>query len=186
MGESVNPEYVQPPTRVDGPITLAAPDARWESQYAEEERSIRSVLGARALQVEHIGSTSIPGLAAKPILDIVLAVADPAEERAYVPDLAAVGYVLHVREPEWHEHRLLKRRSPGVNLHVFARGDSEIERLVVFRDRLRANADDRDRYEAVKRELAKQSWTHVQDYADAKSTVVEQILSRAVQEHRPA
>jgi GrpB-like predicted nucleotidyltransferase (UPF0157 family) len=129
--------------------------------------------------VEHVGSTSVPGLAAKPIIDIALVVTDSRDEAAYVPDLEAVGYVLHVREPDWHEHRLLKRDEPAVNLHVFSAESAEVDRMVQFRDRLRSRPDQRALYERTKRELAARHWTHVQNYADAKSAVVEQILSSA-------
>ena len=120
----------------------------------------------------------MPGLAAKPIIDIVLAVADSADESAYVPALEQAGYVLSIREPDWHEHRLLKGNDPTVNLHVFSHGSSEVERMVDFRDRLRTNEAERMLYERTKRELARREWTYVQDYADAKSQVVEAILAR--------
>jgi GrpB-like predicted nucleotidyltransferase (UPF0157 family) len=172
-------EYVRPRPRRDAPIHLAEPDPGWAEQYAEQEGLIRGALGPRATRVEHVGSTSVPGLAAKPILDILLLVADPADEASYVPDLEAVGFPLFLREPGWQEHRLLKRADPAVNLHVLAVGAPEADRLLLFRDWLRDHAADRDLYERRKRELAARSWTHVQDYADAKSGVVEEILERA-------
>jgi GrpB-like predicted nucleotidyltransferase (UPF0157 family)/ketosteroid isomerase-like protein len=171
--------WIGPHERHDAPITVAEPDPRWPALYEREAARIRAALGARALQVEHVGSTSVPGLAAKPIIDVALAVADPADEPAYVPDLEAAGYVLRVREPDWHEHRLLRGAEPAVNLHVFALGSPEIDRMTGFRDRLRADPGDRERYAAAKRELAARRWRYVQDYADAKSEVVEAILTRA-------
>ena len=93
------PEFLQPEVRRDGPVTLAEPDPEWAGWYAEEESRIRQALGVRALQIEHVGSTSVPGLAAKPVIDIVLAVADSADEAAYVPDLEAAGYELHIASP---------------------------------------------------------------------------------------
>src|SRR5262249_27232018 len=128
---------------------------------------------------EHTGSTSVPGLAAKPIIDITLVVADSADEPAYVPALEAAGYVLRIREPDWHEHRGLKGPDTIVNLHVFSRGCAEIERMLIFRDRLRSDDAERELYEAVKRELAEKDWEYVQHYADAKSEVVEAIIARA-------
>jgi GrpB-like predicted nucleotidyltransferase (UPF0157 family) len=133
-----------------------------------------------ALAIEHTGSTSVPGLAAKPILDIALVVPDSSDEDSYVPDLGAAGYIFHLREPDWYEHRLLKRTGPAVNLHVFSVGSIEVERMVRFRDLLRSNHALRVRYESVKRSLAERSWTSVQDYANAKSEVIAEILS-----HRP-
>ena len=99
---------------------------------------------------------------------------------AYLPALGAAGYVLRIREPEWHEHRMFKGPDTEVNLHVFTAGSEEIERLLAFRDRLRTNAEDRERYAVAKRELAGREWSYVQDYADAKSEIVEEIVARAL------
>jgi GrpB-like predicted nucleotidyltransferase (UPF0157 family) len=174
-------EYVQPKAIHNATITLADPDPAWPDLFTREADRISTALRRPALAVEHVGSTSVPGLAAKPIIDIALVVADSADEAAYVPDLEAAGYVLHVREPGWHEHRLLKRERPKVHLHVFTTGSSEVARMLLFRDRLRSRPDERELYESTKRELAAQRWTHVQDYADAKSAVVEGILARGVE-----
>ena len=163
-----------------GPIELVEYDAAWPGLYEREAEKIRAALGDRVLVLEHAGSTSVPGLAAKPIVDIVLAVADSADEDAYVPPLEAAGYVLTIREPDWHEHRLLKGRDPTVNLHVFSHGSPEVERMLVFRDRLRSDEAERTLYERTKRDLAGRTWTYVQDYADAKTEVVEAILARAL------
>ena len=140
------------------------------------------MLGDRVRLLEHAGSTSVPGLAAKPIIDIELAVLDSADEPAYVPDLEAGGYVLHGREPDWFEHRLFKGTDPAVNLHVFSEGSPEIDRTLAFRDRLRTDEDDRQLYEATKRELAARDWIYVQDYADAKDEIVAAIVGRALAE----
>jgi GrpB-like predicted nucleotidyltransferase (UPF0157 family) len=120
----------------------------------------------------------VPGLAAKPLIDIDLVVADTTAERAYVPQLEAVGYVLRVREPDWFEHRMFRGYEPPVNLHVFPPNCEEIERMLVFRDWLRTHDDDRELYARTKRELAAKEWKYVQNYADAKSEVVREILDR--------
>jgi len=112
----------------------------------------------------------------------VLVVADSSDEAAYLPALEEDDYYLRVREPDWYEHRVLRVPDLDINLHVFSAGCPEIERMLGFRDRLRANPDDRERYEKAKRELASRTWRHVQNYADAKSTVVEEILARALGE----
>ena len=109
---------------------------------------------SRAVQVEHVGSTSVPGLAAKPVIDVVLTVRDSADEAAYAPDLAAAGYLLVVREPAWYEHRFLRNRDADVQIHVFTAGSPEVDRMLAFRDRLRARPEERDLYERTKRELA--------------------------------
>jgi GrpB-like predicted nucleotidyltransferase (UPF0157 family) len=154
-------------------------DPEWPRQFATEAAKIRAALGERALLLEHVGSTSTPGLAAKPILDVLLVVADSADEPTYVPDLERAGYVLRTREPEWFEHRVLKGVDPAVNLHVFSPGCPETERMLLLRDWLRTHDDDRELYEKTKRELAKRTWMYVQNYADAKTEVVEAILARA-------
>jgi GrpB-like predicted nucleotidyltransferase (UPF0157 family) len=182
MPESPEPEFLQPRVRHDGPVRLAEPDPTWSGQYAGEEQRIRAALGSRALQVEHVGSTSVPGLAAKPVIDIVLAVSDPADESGYVPDLEAAGYVLHLREPDWYEHRFLHSDGRDVQIHVLPVGCAEIDRMLLFRDRLRTRPDERELYERTKRELAGRRWDYIQDYADAKSEVVEGIISRARRE----
>lgn len=167
------------PVAVDGPIHLAEYDPAWPVQYEREAARIRSILGPVAVEVHHTGSTSVPGLAAKPIIDITLAVPDSADEAAYVAPLEAAGYVLRIREPDWWEHRLLKGPDTDINLHVFSAGCPEIAAMLGFRDHLRADAADRQLYEDTKRRLAAQSWHVVQDYADAKSEVVAAIKARA-------
>jgi GrpB-like predicted nucleotidyltransferase (UPF0157 family) len=121
----------------------------------------------------------VPGLAAKPLIDINLVVSDTTDEAAYVPQLEAVGYSLRVREPDWYEHRLLRGFDPPVNLHVFPPGCEEVERTLVFRDWLLANGADRELYARTKRELAQKDWKYVQNYADAKTAVIQEILGRA-------
>lgn len=179
-----NDHYVAERPRLDGQVELAGPDPSWAGTAATLVGEIRRVLRPTALLLEHAGSTSVPGLPAKPVIDLVLGVPDPVDEAAYVPALEGLGYRLHVREPEWHEHRLLRHTEPAVNLHVFAAGSAEIDRMLAFRDHLRRDADDRELYLRTKRELAARTWDYVQDYADAKSEVVARILRRAMA-HEP-
>ena len=177
MPDPEQPEYLIARRPLRGPVVLHEYSAGWPIRYAQEEARIRSALGERAALVAHVGSTSVPGLAAKPIIDICLAVADPADEPAYLPDLVAAGYALYLREPHWYQHRLLKPAQADVNLHVFGTDCAEIDRCLRFRDRLRADPADRRRYEQAKRRLAERHWEFVQDYADAKSEIIEAILS---------
>lgn len=161
-----------------GRITLVPYDPEWPTLFAREKERIRAALGDRALRIEHVGSTAIPGLVAKPIIDILLVVADSAREETYVPDLEAAGYVLRIREPDWYEHRLLKGPDTDANVHVLSKGTPEIDRMLGFRDHLRGNEADRNLYERTKRELAAKEWKYVQNYADAKGAVVKGILAR--------
>ncbi|HAW32506.1 MAG TPA: hypothetical protein DCY03_31085, partial [Planctomycetaceae bacterium] len=123
--------------------------------------------------------TSVPGLAAKPIVDLLLVVVDSSDENAYLPQLLSAGYELRVREPDFQEHRMFRTPARDVHLHLFSEGSPEIMRLLMFRDWLRSCPEDRQRYEQVKRELVQKSWPDMNAYAAAKSSVIEQILNTA-------
>lgn len=161
-------------------VTLSQPDPAWPALFAREAERIREALGAAALQLEHVGSTAVPELAAKPIIDVLLVVRDAADEASYAPSLEGAGYVLHRRDPESHEHRLFKRETPAVHAHVLSEGCPDIERMLAFRDRLRADAGDRALYLETKRRLAERTWRRMREYAEAKSEIIEQILARGV------
>lgn len=165
---------------MSGRIAIVEYDPRWPELFEREAERIRRVMGSRALRIEHAGSTSVPGLVAKPIIDLLLVVADSAEEAAYTPALEAAGYVLRIREPDWFEHRMFKGPDTDVNMHVFSLGCSEIDRMLKFRSWLRGNADDRDLYARTKLALAGKEWKFVQDYADAKTAVIDGIISRCL------
>lgn len=164
----------------DAPIDLADYDATWPALFQREAQRIRDALGDGVVRIEHVGSTSVPGLAAKPLLDILLVVQDSSNESTYLPALERRGYFLRIREPDWYQHRVLKGPDTNINLHVFSTGCVEIDRMLTFRDWLRTHDDDRLLYEQTKRELASRTWKHVQNYADAKTTVVQEILGRAL------
>jgi GrpB-like predicted nucleotidyltransferase (UPF0157 family) len=165
-----------------GPVLLADYDPAWATAFERDAARIRGALGDRVKLLEHVGSTSVPGLAAKPIIDMVLAVPDSTDEDAYVPPMEAAGYVLRIREPEWFEHRLFKGSDPASNIHVFTVGTVEIDRMLAFRDWLRSHDDERLLYERTKRDLAAREWKYVQHYADAKTDVVAAIMARALAE----
>ncbi len=170
---------VGPRQPLNSTIYLAPYDPAWPSVFAQLKKQLEEVLGDKIQLLEHVGSTSVPGLSAKPIIDWVMAVADSCDEAAYVRPLEEWGYTLRIREPEWYEHRLLIPPDVQGNLHVFSAGCPEIERMVLFRDWLRNHPEDRLLYEATKRDLAARTWKYVQNYADAKSEVVAAILARA-------
>lgn len=175
----INDVTIGTPEVLNNQIYLADYDPGWLVKFAELKQQIRDVLKDKVLLLEHVGSTSVPQLAAKPIIDIVLAVADSADELSYVPQLEKLGYVLKIREPDWYEHRVLKPQNKQANLHVFTAGCSEIKRMMAFRDWLRNHPEDRKLYEATKRQLSQQKWKYIQNYADAKSAVVQEIMNRA-------
>lgn len=159
-------------------VELAEYDPAWPERYERRARELRELLGARARLIEHIGSTSVPGLVAKPVIDIVVGVDDPDDEQAYVPRLEAAGYDVRVREPR---HRCLRAGEPDepVNLHCYPPGDVEVRRYLAFRDRLRASGEDRQRYAAAKRRLAGREWRDMNYYAEAKWPTIAAILANA-------
>jgi GrpB-like predicted nucleotidyltransferase (UPF0157 family) len=160
-------------------IVVADYDPAWPERFRYEEARIRAALGAAALSVEHIGSTSVPGLAAKPILDVLLVVEDSGDEGFYVPAIEGAGYVLRVREPGFDEHRMFRTPAKDVHVHVFSPGSPEIDRYLLLRERLREDEGDRELYARTKRELASREWPSMQHYAEAKTEVIEGIIARA-------
>ncbi len=160
-------------------IEVAPYDPAWPRLFDDQAARIRAALGAAALAIDHVGSTSVPGLAVTPVIDIHLTVRDSADEPSYAAALEAAGYRLAHREPAWFEHRMFKALAPEVNLHVFSAGCAELERCRLFRDWLRVSAADRALYAGVKQKLAQRRWARVQDYADAKQGVIAEIMARA-------
>jgi len=161
---------------------MAEPDPAWPRRYDELAARIRQALGWRVLQLEHVGSTAVPGLAAKPVIDIDLIVADPGREQDYVPALEAIGFRLVIREPWWYGHRILRADEPACNLHVFGFDSPEPVKHRIFRDWLRGNPGDRDRYAAAKRQAAFQANAaaeHVMQYNARKQQVIREIYRRA-------
>ena len=163
-------------------IEVVDADPSWPAAYDALAGVVRSALGFRVLGLDHVGSTAVPGLPAKPLIDIDLVVADPAEEAAYVPVLETVGFVLRVREPWWQEHRLLRHESLGCNLHVFGPGSPEPIRNRLFRDWLAGNPDDLALYRDVKLAAAasaNENGEHVMQYNARKQQVIREIYDRA-------
>lgn len=160
-------------------LTIAAHDPRWADDFADLERRIAAALGPAALRIDHVGSTSVPGLPAKPIVDVDVIVADPGDEDSYVPALEAQGFVLAVREPWWQGHRMLRFAEPRANVHVFGPDAVEPVRQRIFRDWLRDHPDDRERYAAAKRD-ASAGGGHVMEYNARKQAVLREILVRAI------
>lgn len=165
-------------------IVLLDYDPAWPEKFRRHAKILARALGSTALRIEHVGSTSVPGLAAKPIIDIDVLVPDSSDEGAYLPALVQAGYVLRVREGDWHQHRMFRTPELDVHVHIFSQGCVEFTRHLAFRDRLRTNEVDRLLYESVKRELVQKEWPDMNSYARAKTEVVEQILARAEQVKR--
>jgi GrpB-like predicted nucleotidyltransferase (UPF0157 family)/trans-aconitate methyltransferase len=177
--ETIDAAWVIERPKLNSTVTLADYDPEWPRLFEHEAERIRGVLGERAVRIEHVGSTSVPGLCAKPIIDIMLLVPDSADEPAYVPELEAAGYVLNIREPDWEQHRYFKGPDTNINLHVYSPSTTQVERYMLFRDRLRSHGSERDLYAVTKRELAARKWEYIQDYSDAKNEVIDEIIERA-------
>ncbi len=173
-------DWIVPPAPFSGRINLVEYDPTWPAQYEAVAARIRTAIADTAVVLEHAGSTSVPGLAAKNQIDVVIGVPDSTDEAAYVPALEAAGFEFALREPEWFEHRLFRGVDPKVNLHAFSADCEEIGRMLAFRDWLRTHPEDCELYEREKRRLAEQTWDIAQDYADAKTEVVREIVGRAL------
>jgi GrpB-like predicted nucleotidyltransferase (UPF0157 family) len=157
-------------------LELHSYDGRWVDLYRDHRERIRDALAAVDVEIEHIGSTSVPGLAAKPIVDIVVTVDDITAEEDFLDALLTAGYELRVREPG---HRLVRTPARDVHVHLFERGDPAVDEYLLFRDRLRSDADDRALYESTKMVLLSRRWDDRNDYTRAKTDVIVAIKERA-------
>lgn len=163
------------------PIRVVEYDDGWPAQFEKVAALVRAALGDVAIAVEHVGSTSVPGLAAKPTLDVDLTVANPSDEAAYVPALETAGFRLVIREPDWHEHRCLKLADPDTNLHVFGPDCPEVIRHRMFREWLRGHPEDRDLYRRAKLTAAADTTSkdgNVTVYNKHKEPVLREIYER--------
>jgi GrpB-like predicted nucleotidyltransferase (UPF0157 family) len=160
------------------PIVIEDYDPAWADRFTTVSSSLHELLGGMIIDVQHVGSTSVPGLAAKPIIDVDLLVADTADESRYVPALEQFGYCLVLREPWWYGHRMLVDSAEDVHLHVWPQGAPEPVRHRLLRDWLRSHPEDRELYASTKRRLARDTADHPSDYTLAKSGVIDDIYTR--------
>lgn len=164
---------------VNGRVTIVPHDPKWPYLFRREADRIRQVLGDRVLLIEHVGSTAVPDLDAKPCIDIQMAVTDPEDQSTYLPALEEIGYGWVTRFPGRHEHRLLKGSRVNVNLYVFPEGSAGLESMRLLRDHLIEDSEARERYAAFKRELGERRWERIQDYVEAKNEIVTELLADA-------
>ena len=157
-------------------IRVVAYDPSWPDRFEAERLRLRSALGGRVGRIEHMGSTAVPGLAAKPIVDILVEINDIEDESSYVGALQAAGYQIRVREPG---HRMFRTPARDVHVHLWPNGSDEVYRHIAFRDWLRAHPADRRLYEQTKQQLASRSWPDMNYYAEAKTPVIDEIMARA-------
>ncbi|MET8685416.1 GrpB family protein [Streptomyces sp. NPDC004732] len=186
--EEIEAAHLTAPPKLNGQVTVRDYDPQWPSVFERESARMHERLAHIEHRIEHVGSTSVPDLPAKPVIDILLTVPDSAAEASYLSALEELGFELVIREPDWYEHRVLRKydldpSAETANLHVLSAGCPEADRMLLFRDRLRHHSDDRKLYGDTKRLLAQQTWEYVQNYADAKSEVVADIMERAMAEN---
>ena len=158
-----------------GRVRLSPHRPEWAERFAAERERIAAALGPAAERIEHIGSTSVPGLDAKPIVDILVAVADPVDP-ALCAALEGAGYVLRVDE---QRHRMFRTPERDVHVHLWVAGSEDVTRHLAFRDRLRASEADRQAYSDLKHRLAEREWADINEYADAKGALIAEVLERA-------
>jgi GrpB-like predicted nucleotidyltransferase (UPF0157 family) len=157
-------------------IVVVPYSPEWSARFDVERQRIEDALGAIARRVDHVGSTSVPGLPAKPIVDIDLSVPDADDELAYLPALEGAGYRLRVRQ---RGHRMVRTPALDVHVHICTDGCDWERRHLLFRDWLRNDGRDRDAYAALKQDLAMRAWPDMNAYAEAKSSMISDITRRA-------
>jgi GrpB-like predicted nucleotidyltransferase (UPF0157 family) len=180
--------WVDPSATAPYEIQVVEYDEGWPADFERVAARVRDALGDRVLELHHVGSTSVPGLPAKPVIDVDLVVADPADEASYIPDLQAAGFVHTVREPWWHGHRLLKHADPVTHLHVFGPDCPEVVRHRMFRQWLLDQPDELALYAATKRASAaeinaREGGGSGMDYNRVKEPVVRAIYDRMFRAH---
>jgi GrpB-like predicted nucleotidyltransferase (UPF0157 family) len=183
-GDDADVEFLA--IRPQKPLEIVDYNPEWPARYGVIEKRIREALGDRVVLIQHVGSTSVPGLAAKDIIDVDLVVADPTAEEAYVPDLQAAGFQFQFREPKWYQHRFFHFEEPYTNLHVFGPDSAEVVRHQMFRDWLREHPDDCARYVEAKRGAAEATTAadeKTQQYNERKEPVVLEILNHMFKAH---
>lgn len=164
---------------VNGRVAIVAHDPKWPYLFQQEADRILQTLKDRVLLIEHVGSTAVPDLDAKPCIDVQMVVPDPNDRSTYLPALEEIGYVLFAHSTDWHDHPILKGTRVNVNLHVFPEGSAGLDSMRLFRDFLTTDAGARERYAVVKRELGERRWEQIQDYVQAKAGTITELLAEA-------
>lgn len=176
--EQMATALVGQPPRTGQSIVIQDYDPAWADRFAAASSQLSEVLGGLIITVEHVGSTSVPGLAAKPVIDIDLLIEETTDESRYMPALEGLGYRLVLREPWWYGHRMLVSSAEDVNLHVWPRAAPEPVRHRLFRDWLRSHPEDRELYATAKRRIARDTADQPGDYSLAKNNVIDDIYAR--------
>jgi GrpB-like predicted nucleotidyltransferase (UPF0157 family) len=164
-----------------GAVTLAKHHGEWAAAFEAEKANLEQLAGDVALDIQHFGSTSIPGLAAKPIIDILMAVRSLSEVIKIRPALESAGY--EYRENGSDDVQILFAKGPEVKrthyLHITALGSSGWQNPLAFRDYLRTHPDELRRYEELKQNLAERYSDHREQYTAGKKDYVDEVVTRA-------
>jgi len=174
---------------MSAPVVIVEYDPKWPDLYEAEKHRILSAVGDRVGTVEHIGSTSVSGLCAKPIIDVMAAVAGPEEADALLPTLGAIGYndVTKIEDDaEWFYCLGRGRRSLYYHLHLVRAGSDHWRRHILFRDYLREHPGTADEYCRLKKSLAERYRTEREKYTESKTQFIMDVVAKALdsEEHR--
>jgi GrpB-like predicted nucleotidyltransferase (UPF0157 family) len=161
------------------PIKVVAYDEEWPARFESWRELIATALKHAALRIDHVGSTSVPGLSAKPIVDVQVSVADMSDEEDYVPKLERLGVQLRSRDDLHRYFRPFADRPRDVHIHVCPAGSVWEREHLLFRDYLRATPAAREVYTEAKREASRVWSDDGWAYTDAKSEVILDILKEA-------
>ncbi|MCJ1436695.1 hypothetical protein MMC27_006076 [Xylographa pallens] len=166
-------------------ITILEPNPEWPRRFEEVKERLQKALGALILDIAHSGSTSVPGLPAKDIIDVDLTLKDATDEASYVKPLDEAGFRFLLREPQWYQHRFFVENWPNayhVNLHVWGPDSPEVARHRILRNWLLKTPADRELYAKVKREAAERTAVagdSMMGYTQRKEKTIQEILGRA-------
>lgn len=161
------------------PVEIVPYDPAWPVRFVGWRDTLAGALDSIAPRIEHVGSTSVPGLAAKPVIDIQVSVENLADESTYVTAIESVGVQLRSRDDEHRFFRPFAGRPRDVHIHVCPGGSQWERRHLLFRDYLRADPTARESYTMAKAELASRWRDDRIAYADAKTEIIEQLLVQA-------
>jgi GrpB-like predicted nucleotidyltransferase (UPF0157 family) len=167
------------------PVVLAPPDPAWAEQFREISDQLREACGDKFVAVHHIGSTSVPGLAAKPLIDMLPVLRRHDDGPPLAAPMEALGFVYFGAYGIEGRHFFRRKGDLDVNVHMFETGHIEIERHVVFRDALRSDSKLLAAYQALKQELAARFPHDVDSYAKSKSDFIEGVLRDLGAPERP-
>ncbi len=163
------------------PVVIVDYDARWPLLYEEEKRRILRVTYGLIVAIEHIGSTAVIGLGAKPIIDIMAGLNSLDDAEKCIAPLEGIGYEFVPKNdlPERHFFRKGAWRAGTHHLHLVEQGSAFWEWHILFRDFLRASPDEAARYEKLKRELESKFGLRRDEYCEAKTPFIKEVIRKA-------